>query len=105
MAYLLIESRDPFESNDVGYYYKLASGLVEAGNAVTVFLVQNAVLAARPSAETPGLRALVNSGAQVLADEFSLKQRAIGELLDGIKSAPIEVVVDHLEAGHRILWH
>jgi hypothetical protein len=27
--YLLIESRDPFESNDVGYYYDLARGLVE----------------------------------------------------------------------------
>jgi hypothetical protein len=29
--YLLIESRDPFESNDVGYYYELSIGLVEAG--------------------------------------------------------------------------
>ena len=28
--YLLIESRDPFESNDVGYYYELAKGLVES---------------------------------------------------------------------------
>ena len=35
--YLLIESRDPFESNDVGYYYELACGLVEAGNQVTLF--------------------------------------------------------------------
>jgi sulfur relay (sulfurtransferase) complex TusBCD TusD component (DsrE family) len=49
--YLLIESRDPFESNDVGYYYELACGLVEAGNQVTLFLVQNAVFAARPSAQ------------------------------------------------------
>ena len=29
-GYLLIESRDPFESNDVGYYYGLARGLVDA---------------------------------------------------------------------------
>ena len=34
--YLLIESRDPFESNEVGYYYDLAHGLVEAGNKVTL---------------------------------------------------------------------
>ena len=27
-GYLLIESRDPFESNDVGYYYELARGFV-----------------------------------------------------------------------------
>ena len=33
--YLLIESRDPFESNDVGYYYELSKGLVESGNEVT----------------------------------------------------------------------
>ena len=47
--YLLIESRDPFESNDVLYYYELSKGLVEAGNEVTLFLVQNGVLAARRS--------------------------------------------------------
>jgi predicted peroxiredoxin len=103
--YLLIESRDPFESNDVGYYYELAQGLAEAGNQVTLFLVQNAVLAVRPSAETPKLRALVGSGVKVLADDFALKERGITRLLDGVQIAPIEIVVDHLEAGHKTLWH
>ena len=103
--YLLIESRDPFESNDVGYYYELARGLAEAGNQVTLFLVQNAVFAARPSAETPKLRALAGSGIKILADEFALHQRGISKLLDGIEAAPIEIVVDHLEAGHKTLWH
>ena len=50
--YLLIESRDPFESNDIGYYYELAKGLVEGGNQVTLFLAQNGVLSARPSAHS-----------------------------------------------------
>jgi predicted peroxiredoxin len=104
-GYLLIESRDPFESNDVGYYYGLASGLVEAGNQVTLFLTQNAVLAARPSAQTPQLRALIGSGVKVLADDFALKERGITKLLDGVEIAPIEIVVDHLEAGHKTLWH
>ena len=103
--YLLIESRDPFESNDVGYYYDLARGLVEAGNQVTVFLIQNAVLAARPSAQTPQLKALIGSGIKVLADDFALKERGIAKLLDGVQIAPIEIVVDHLEAGHKTLWH
>ena len=103
--YLLIESRDPFESNDVGYYYDLARGLVEAGNQVTLFLVQNAVLAVRPSAETPKLRALAGSGVKILADDFALKERGITRLLDGVQIAPIEIVVDHLEAGHKTLWH
>jgi sulfur relay (sulfurtransferase) complex TusBCD TusD component (DsrE family) len=103
--YLLIESRDPFESNDVGYYYELASGLVEAGNQVTLFLIQNAVLAARPAAQTPQLRALIGSGVKVLADDFALKERGITKLLDGVQIAPIEIVVDHLEAEHKTLWH
>ena len=104
-GYLLIESRDPFESGDVGYYYELARGLVEAGNQVTLFLVQNAVLAARPSAEAPKLRALLGSGIKILADDFALKERGITKLLDGLQIAPIETVVDHLEAGHKTLWH
>jgi len=103
--YLLIESRDPFESNDVGYYYELARGLVEAGNKVTLLLVQNAVLAARPAAQAPGLRALAGAGVKILADDFALKERGITKLLQGVQSASIEVVVDHLEAGHKTLWH
>jgi predicted peroxiredoxin len=103
--YLLIESRDPFESNEVGYYYGLAHGLVEAGNKVTLLLIQNAVFAARPSAQIPQLRLLVGSGVKILADDFSLQERGITKLLDGVQIAPIEIVVDHLEAGHRTLWH
>jgi predicted peroxiredoxin len=103
--YLLIESRDPFESNEVGYYCELARGLVEVGNRVTLFLVQNAVLAARASAQAPQLRALAGSGIKILADDFALKERGITRLLDGVQVAPIETVVDHLEAGHKTLWH
>ncbi len=103
--YLLIESRDPFESNDVAYYYELARGLVEANNQVTLLLVQNAVLAARPSAKVPGLQALVSAGVKILADDFALKERGITKLLEGVQSVPIDVVVDHLEAGHKTLWH
>jgi hypothetical protein len=104
-GYLLIESRDPFESNEVGYYYELAGGLVEAGNRVTLFLVQNAVFAARPSAQAPTFQALVGSGIKILVDDFALKERGITKVLDGVEIAPIEVVVDHLEAGHKTLWH
>ena len=103
--YLLIESRDPFESNEVGYYYGLAHGLLEAGNKVTLLLIQNAVFAARPSAQIPQLRLLVGSSVKILADDFSLQERGITKLLDGVQIAPIGIVVDHLEAGHRTLWH
>ena len=104
-GYLLIESRDPFESNDVSYYCDLARGLVEAGNQVTLFLVQNAVLAVRPSVRSQALRSLIDSGVKVLADDFALQQRGIGKLLDGVEIAAIETVVDHMGTGHRMLWH
>ena len=103
--YLLIESRDPFESNDVGYYYDLARGLVESGNQVTLFLAQNGVLSARPSKHSAALSALAQSGVTVLADAFSLQERGIANLAEGVTASPIDVVVDHLAAGHKTLWH
>jgi hypothetical protein len=103
--YLLIESRDPFESKDVGYYYDLARGLVEGGNQVTLFLAQNGVLSARPSAQSDALSALARAGVTVLADDFSLQERGIAKLAEGVTAAPIDVVVDHLAAGHKAIWH
>ncbi|HEV8370257.1 MAG TPA: hypothetical protein VGQ39_20060 [Pyrinomonadaceae bacterium] len=103
--YLLIESRDGFESNDVGYYYDLAKGLVESGNQVTLFLAQNGVLSARPSAQSAALIALTRSGVTVLADDFSLQERGITKLAEGVAAASIDVVVDHLAAGYKTLWH
>ena len=105
MDYLLIESRDPFECNDVGYYYDLAKGLVEADNQVTLFLAQNGVLAARPSAHSAALSRLAQSGVTVLADDFSLQERGIARLAEGVAAAPIDVVVDRLADGHKTLWH
>jgi len=103
--YLLIESRDPVESNEVGYYYDLAKGLVEGGNQVTLFLVQNGVLPARPSAHSAALSALARSGVTVLADDFSLRERGIAQLAEGVAATSIDVVVDDLAAGHKTLWH
>src|SRR4051812_9922089 len=103
--YLLIESRDPFESNDVAYYFNLTKHLVEAGNEVTLFLVQNGVLSARPSVRGAALSALSHSGVKVVADDFSLQERGIAKLVEGVTPAPIDLVVDHLAAGHKTLWH
>lgn len=103
--FMLIESRDPFESNDVTYYYDLARGLVESGNQVTLFLAQNGVLPARPSVHSAVLSALARSGVTILADDFSLQERGIAKLADGVAAASIDVVVDHLAAGHKTLWH
>ncbi len=105
--YLLIESRDPFDSNDVGNYLTLAADLVAAGNEVTLFLVQNGVFPARPGQYSAGLTHLASAGVEVLADEFSLRERGIasGRLVQGVSAAPLDIVVDRLADGCKAMWH
>ena len=106
--YLLIASRDPFADNDVGHYYDLASGLARDGNEVTLFLVQNGVLPARRGARTNAdLAAVAAAGVTVLADDFSLRERAIvGErLADGITPAPLDTVIDQMADGAKTMWN
>jgi sulfur relay (sulfurtransferase) complex TusBCD TusD component (DsrE family) len=105
--YLLIESRDAFDSNDVSQNLELAKGLAANGNQVTVFLVQNGVLTARLSAKSALLTELSRSGVHVLADEFSLRERGIPatRLTEGVTPAPLDVVIDHMAEGAKTLWH
>jgi predicted peroxiredoxin len=105
--YLLIESRDPFDSNDTGFCRDLATQLAAADNEVTLFLVQNGVLPARPGARAGDLAGLAGAGVCVLADSFSLKERGIDEkrLAAGIAAAPLDVVLDALAEGAKVIWH
>ena len=105
--YLLIASRDPFDTNTVGEFYDLAGSLAQAGNEVTLFLVQNGVLPARPGPGSEPLSRAAATGAQVLADDFSLRERGIpaDRMISGVKSAPLDVVIDQLAEGRKALWH
>jgi sulfur relay (sulfurtransferase) complex TusBCD TusD component (DsrE family) len=104
--YLLIESRDPFEWNDVSRQYDLAKSLKKEGHEVTVFLVQNGVLPARKSTRSEALSKLAQEGVEVLADSFSLRERGIAaaRLAPGIKSAELDVVIDQLADGRKAVW-
>jgi sulfur relay (sulfurtransferase) complex TusBCD TusD component (DsrE family) len=105
--YLLIESRDPFDSGDAQNFYDLAAGLAKERHTVTLFLVQNGVLPARQGAKSDALAALAGDGVEVLADEFSLQERGISSnrLVAGVKPAPLDVVIDQLADGRKALWH
>jgi predicted peroxiredoxin len=105
--YLLIESRDPFDSNDVPQWLEVAKGLAKGGNEVSVFLVQNGVLAARQSSRSHLVAEVASAGVQVLADEFSLRERGIPStrLVSGVSAAPLDVVIDQLAEGRKALWH
>ena len=103
--YLLIESRDPFDSADTQAYSGLAAALAREGNEVTLFLVQNGVLPARPGARSESLKEAAGAGVKVLADEFSLRERGISKLLDNVNPAPLDVVIDHMAGGSKVIWH
>jgi hypothetical protein len=105
-SYLLIQSRDPFESADVASDRALARDLARSGEAVTVLLVQNGVLSVRRGASDADLETLAPAGVRVLADSFSLRERAIGPgaMRRGIEPAALDVVVDALAAGDKVLW-
>ena len=105
--YLLIESRDPFESQDVQAFYELAASLARDRNEVTLFLVQNGVLGARAGEHASVFADLRRAGVEILADDFSLRERGIrdGRLAPGVVPAAIDVVIDGLGEGRKTLWH
>jgi sulfur relay (sulfurtransferase) complex TusBCD TusD component (DsrE family) len=93
--YLLIESRDPFENTTVADQYALAANLVRESNSVTLFLLQNGVLPARRGMYSALLTRVAKADVEVLADDFSLRERGIAadKLAEGVRAAPLRVVI------------
>ena len=110
VRYLLIESRDPFEYADTDYMYQVAEQLVDNGNDVTLFLIQNGVFVTRRSSKNNPMDILLSrqGNIRIMADEFSLRERGIEvqHLVEGIQIARIDVLVDMLvDSKFKILWH
>ena len=104
--YVFIESRDPFESRDTQFVEETAMAVKERGHEVTVFLVQNGVLAARQSVSRLGR--LAQAGVMLLADDLSLRERGITaeELATGVRESGIDALVDALvQENTKALWH
>ena len=106
--YILIESRDPFESRDTLFVEEMAAALKQRGNEVTVFLVQNGVLATRRNARDPYLARLTQAGVKLMADDFSLCERGVqsAELHPGVRTSSIDALVDALlQENTKAIWH
>ncbi len=106
-SYLVVESRDPFESHGFARRCELAAALKADGSSVTVFLVENGVIAARSAARLREIEQLAKSGVVVLADEFSLRERGIAqsELAAAVKRVGLAAVVEQMVAGAKVLWN
>ena len=106
--YIFIETRDPFESRDTRFVEETAAALKNRRNNVTVFLMQNGVLACRRKADDPYLARLIKAGVTLLADDFSLSERGIRseELHEGVRPTSIETLVEALvQTDTKALWH
>jgi len=106
--YLFIETRDPFASRDTQFIADAAAALQRQGNEVTVFLVQNGVLAARRGVRGSPLEELAGAGVTLLPDDFSLKERGIHvtELAHGIRDVNLAALVDLLvQENTKAIWH
>src|SRR5262249_25508539 len=103
----MIQSKSPWESGGVAEFYALARELAQAGGDVTLFLGQNGGMATRAGAQGAGRDGLVGGNVRVLADEFSLRERAIdlGALKSGVTPSEIDIVVDLLAGGAKAMWH
>ena len=104
--YVFIESRDPFDSRDTHFVEETAIAIKERGHEVTVFLVQNGVLAARERAGRLGR--LAEAGVTLLADDVSLRERGIRpeELAPGVQESAIDQLVDAIARDDtKALWH
>jgi len=106
-GYLLIESRDSFEGTS--HFFDLARSLAHEAKEgpVTLFLVENGVLPARRCYASEQLAALAKDGVEILADEFSLRERAIGRerLIPEVKAVALDAALDLLVEGRKALWH
>lgn len=107
VKYLFIESRDPYRAAGTAFSRDLACTLAREGAAVVMLLVGNGVLPARRGARGEALHQLVAAGVTVCADNFSLSERGIAadRLVAGVHATPLDIVVDHLIDGSKVIWH
>ncbi len=105
--YFFIQSQDVFTEVRTNAQFNLAKNLAKKGNSVSILLVQNGVIAARKGARSEQMDNLLSNSVTVLADNFSLEQReiSVNNLKPNIKVSSINVVIDALLNGDKVIWN
>jgi len=106
--YFLVESKSPLDGGQ--HSFELGKQLRELQHQVTIYLVQDAVFAARKRFEA-GEKLIAEAKAQnftLLADEVSLRQRGITKerLSEAVRVSNMNELVDLLmEKSDKAIWH
>ena len=105
--FLIVESRDLMEYRDGEFALELASGLKKKGHETTLFLVENATLAARKGSEASSkLTALSKEGVKVLAEDLSLQIRGVTEQAEGVSESNMDTLADLiLNGSDQVIWY
>ena len=88
-------------AHGVGAAY-LAAGLADDGSNVTMYLVQNGVMPARAGSTAAADLTALAGKVDVLADDFSLRERGISNLADGVSESNVDALVDMLADGRKV---
>lgn len=105
--YLIVDSRDLTEYTSGQYLRKISQQLREDGNEVTLFLVENGVIAARKGAEVgKELTELTRRGTKVMVEDISCRSRGITQLADGVSQSNMDHLADLIaEGSDKVLWY
>lgn len=105
--FVFVESRDPYECADCPQFLDLVAGVRRRSHDVTLFLVQNAVGAAREGAShAVKYSELAKAGVTVVAEAFALRERGVERLADGVERTDIDRLVSlALTPQTRVIWH
>ena len=105
--YLIVDSRDLTEYTGAKFIQKAAAQLQSAGNEVTLFLIENGVIAARRGSDVGGeLTALTQGGVRIVVDDVSCSARGIRQFADGVTSSNIDHLADLIvEGSDKVLWY
>ena len=104
--YLLIESRDPFEGDEIREIHELADRLSQAGNRVILLLVGEGVRAARAGEHTFWFAKMRRGGVEIVADEPSLRAQGVGlaRLSHWVRPVEPEGATRWVSQGFEALW-
>ncbi len=105
--YLLVDSRDLQEYSGSDFILQTATGLRQQGNDVTLYLIENGVLAARRgAAAATRLSETAKAGVKILAEDSSLLTRGVSALTDGVTTATLDTLADLvLDGCDQVMWY